>query len=321
MLRMRAVLAVATAVLSVAAPGLAAPGAAAPGAVSEADGGRPVRIMALGDSITFGVGSPARDGYRTALHQRLARVGQDVDFVGSQRSGTGPDRDNEGHPGWTIAQLAARVDGWTAAHRPDVVLLHIGTNDMKSEAAARGATGRLAALIARLRADLPAAHLVVARITSANGRATKGSRQARTLAFNAAVPGIVARAGADVHLVDHSAVRGLDLTDGVHPNEFGYQRMAWTWYRALEPILNRTGTPWPAAGNPDLANTSVRRVDRWSGVNAPDVVGQHTWYRRAARPGAARTWQLPVRATVAYRVKVGKRQVVRTRVVLRWISG
>ena len=317
MLRMRAVLALATAVLSVTTTGVATPAAA----LSTSDGAAPVRIMALGDSITFGVGSTARDGYRAALHHRLAAVGQDVDFVGSQRSGSGPDRDNEGHPGWTIAQLAAQVDGWAAGYRPDVVLLHIGTNDMRSESTARGATGRLAALIARLRADLPAAHLVVARITSANGRATRGSRQARTAAFNAAVPGIVARAGADVHLVDHSAVRGIDLTDGVHPNDFGYQRMAWTWFRALEPILNRTGTPWPAAGNPDLANTSERYVGRWSGDNAPDVVGHHTWYRRSARPGAARTWQLPVRTAVPYRVRVGDRVVTRTRVVLRWISG
>src|SRR4051794_32872398 len=56
---------------------------------------RPLRIMPLGDSITWGGGAPGHDSYRTDLYNRLATAGLDVDFVGSQHSGTGPDRDNE----------------------------------------------------------------------------------------------------------------------------------------------------------------------------------------------------------------------------------
>jgi hypothetical protein len=37
------------------------------------------------------------------------------------------------------------------------------------------------------------------------------------------------------------------LLDRLHPNEFGYKKMAWTWYRALEPLLNTGGRAWPGA--------------------------------------------------------------------------
>jgi lysophospholipase L1-like esterase len=94
----------------------------------------PIRIMPLGDSITFGMGSTTGSGYRAELWRRLVeQSGYGVDLVGSARTGTLPDIDHEGHSGWTIAQLSDSVDGWLAAATPDVVLLHIGTNDVASD--------------------------------------------------------------------------------------------------------------------------------------------------------------------------------------------
>src|SRR4051794_30404103 len=84
------------------------------------------KIMPLGDSITYGVGTPGLDSYRTDLYRRLTNAGLNVDFVGSQTSGTGTDRNNEGHPGWTITQISANIDRWLDAYEPDVILLHIG---------------------------------------------------------------------------------------------------------------------------------------------------------------------------------------------------
>src|SRR5439155_9431122 len=87
-------------------------------------GTRPVRVMPLGDSITFGVGSSTGSSYRAALWDRLVgQAGYAVDYVGSQRSGALPDTDNEGHSGWRIDQIASNVDGWLATYQPDVVLL------------------------------------------------------------------------------------------------------------------------------------------------------------------------------------------------------
>ena len=88
------------------------------------------KIMPLGDSIT--VGTPGLDGYRKALYLDLFNSGFDVNFVGSQNSGTGLDNDNEGHEGWSADEIRDNVYVWLEENPADVVLLHIGTNDIRS---------------------------------------------------------------------------------------------------------------------------------------------------------------------------------------------
>src|SRR5713101_7644123 len=60
----------------------------------------PIRILPLGDSITYGYDVPG--GYRLPLYQVLTNAGYNVDFTGTQ-TGNGaadlPDPDHEGHPG------------------------------------------------------------------------------------------------------------------------------------------------------------------------------------------------------------------------------
>lgn len=201
-----------------------------------AQAGAPLRIMPLGDSITFGSGSRTKSSYRVDLYRRLVRAGMAVDFVGSVRSGpagAGADLDHEGHPGWRIGQIAERLDGWLAIYRPDVVLLHIGTNDMHTDARAAGAADRLSALIGQITAARPEAHVFVGRIVGAQDAPDHGAQQRRVNAFNAAVPGIVAARGPRVHLVDHSLVDEADLADKLHPDDGGYAKMSALWCRAL----------------------------------------------------------------------------------------
>src|SRR3954464_13684471 len=90
-------------------------------AAAESNGG--VRIMPLGDSITEGTQVPG--GYRIGLWQRLAAGGYRNDFVGSQFNGPGSlgDHDHEGHPGWRIDQIDAKVTGWMRTYNPRSVLL------------------------------------------------------------------------------------------------------------------------------------------------------------------------------------------------------
>jgi lysophospholipase L1-like esterase len=219
----------------VTGPPSAAPSAPPSPSPSSSAPAPPLRIMPLGDSITFGSGSPSRSSYRAELYRRLVGAGLSVDFVGSVRSGTGADPDNEGHPGWRIGQIAEKVDGWLATYRPDVVLLHIGTNDMRTAERAAGATGRLSALIDRIHRARPEARIFVARLIGAGHPAV----QARIDAYNAALPGIVAGKGSRVRLVDLSAVGGAGLADNLHPNDAGYARMAALWFRAVHPVLAR----------------------------------------------------------------------------------
>src|SRR6185503_7079643 len=89
------------------------------------------RIMPLGDSIT---GSPGC--WRAILWNRLQNTGfTNIDFVGTlgpQGCGIPYDGDNEGHGGILATNIVSQnlLPGWLSATRPDIVMMHLGTNDV-----------------------------------------------------------------------------------------------------------------------------------------------------------------------------------------------
>ena len=94
-----------------------------------------IRIMPLGDSITRGfTGSSDQTGYRRELDLTLTGEGYSIDFVGSLIEPIGLpndfDKDHEGHSGFTSSEIAANVYDYLTANPADIVLLHIGTNDI-----------------------------------------------------------------------------------------------------------------------------------------------------------------------------------------------
>jgi lysophospholipase L1-like esterase len=223
-------------------------------AAAESNGG--VRVMPLGDSITEGTQVPG--GYRIGLWQRLTAAAYRVDFVGSQVNGpaTLGDHDHEGHPGWRIDQIDANINGWLRATTPRTVLLHIGTNDILQNYDVSGAPGRLSTLVDHITAAAPSADVFVATIIPLSN----GGQEAAARTFNAALPGIVqskANAGKKVHLVDmHSALTTNDLIDGIHPTATGYDKMAATWFAALQTVPGSIGTPGGSTPSPTTPTPS-----------------------------------------------------------------
>ena len=76
-------------------------------------------------------------GFRFAALRYFNAAGYDVDFVGGVQSGWAEfdDPDHEGHSGWhaggwTDGGLVANIYTWLGSNPADVVLLHIGTNDI-----------------------------------------------------------------------------------------------------------------------------------------------------------------------------------------------
>ncbi|NUR59933.1 MAG: GDSL family lipase [Catenulispora sp.] len=215
-------------------------------AAAESNGG--VKVMPLGDSITDGYTVPG--GYRIGLWQRFVSGKYTVDFVGSQSNGPSSlgDHDHEGHSGWRIDQIDANVVGWLNTYQPHTVLLHIGTNDILQNNDVANAPNRLSALIDHITATVPTAEVFVAQIIPIGN----SGQDAEVKTYNAAIPGIVSSkvsAGKHVHVVNlHDALTWSDLVDQVHPNAGGYDKMAATWYSALQSVSGSIGRPGSTGG-------------------------------------------------------------------------
>ena len=206
-----------------------------------------VKIMPLGDSITFGTRDPSYGGYRHLLWTLLMNDGYKMDFVGSRKSGnaSSPDSDNEGHPGWTITQIKSGIDsnGWLETYQPDIILLHIGTNDIR-QGNVDSAPNNLSVLLDDILLRLPKTHVIVAQIIPFRRGPEPGHES-----FNAAIPGIVASKGPRVSMVDmQNILSKSDYADGLHPNAAGYDKMARAWEPAIRAVLS--GSTRQAATHP-----------------------------------------------------------------------
>lgn len=213
----------------------------------------PVRILPLGDSITFGTGITTRQGgYRNQLYQLLTNSGYQVDFVGTKTDSnnpTLPDRNHEGNGGFRIDQIQAGVSGWLdSIEDPDVILLLIGTNDFSQKYNIQSAGTRLSNLIGDLAVKRPFARIVVSTLPP---RTDDAALETQQLSFNASIPGIVSNQvalGRHVsHVNMHDSLAAGDLSDGVHPNTPGYDKMATVWHPAITGVITPLGTSDPPA--------------------------------------------------------------------------
>ncbi|MEH1099622.1 cellulose binding domain-containing protein [Micromonospora sp. CPCC 205561] len=294
-------------------------GPAAPSPALPALPAAAVRVMPLGDSIT---GSPGC--WRSVLWNRLQSSGHtDVDFVGTlgpQGCGQPHDGDNEGHGGYLVTNVANQnlLPGWLAATRPDIVLMHFGTNDVWSNIAPATILAAYGRLVEQMRAANPATKVLVAKIIPM-APATCAECGQRVVALNAAIDGWAAAIGtaaSPVVVVDQwtGFSTATDTYDGVHPNASGDRKMADRWYPALTAALGGvtptptggptpppTGTPTPtASATPPTAGctASYRVVGRWQGgfqgevtVRNPGTAPIAGWTVRFALPDGQRISQ------------------------------
>ncbi|KAH7398628.1 SGNH hydrolase-type esterase domain-containing protein [Phaeosphaeria sp. MPI-PUGE-AT-0046c] len=199
-----------------------------------------LKIMPLGDSITWGfIGGGGSNGYRQQLLSDLQSGGFTVDYVGTEKSGNMADKDNQGFPGYTISQIRGVVARGLAL-KPNVILLHAGTNDLNrgnpsSEPDAQAPT-RLGQLIDDCLKAVPNAVVIVAKIIP-----SKSANLNNTIKkFNDAIPAIVAARvakGSNVSVVDMSVLNtGSDLSDNLHPSAAGYSKMGDIWNAGIKAV-------------------------------------------------------------------------------------
>jgi lysophospholipase L1-like esterase len=197
-----------------------------------------VILMPLGDSITDG--GDSMGGYRLDLWKKLVQTdGDKIDFVGSLNGGPSDlgDKDHEGHIGWNITELDEQISGWMTSSKPDIVLLHIGTNDLDQGASASEMETNLKKLITDIYTAKPDTALVVSSLI-----VTTVGEKATWTAYNAAIPGIVngfKSQGKNITYVDMSnSLTESDLDDGAHPTWEGYSKMATVWYPVVKSLYD-----------------------------------------------------------------------------------
>lgn len=224
------------------------------------------RILPLGNSITEGYDGSGptesqRISYRKDLHDRLTDGGYDFDFVGHKNSGYDilSDADHCGIPG-TRAQYVVRLlqngfdERWGEQVTPDgepyldfypadIILLHIGTNDITQ------GEGSSAADVENILDEIDAwetasgthATVFVARIIQ---RTDNSALNVTTTQLNDNVAIMVAgRGDPGIFMVNIETGAGINyatelLVDGIHPAQSAYDKMGQKWFSILNSYLS-----------------------------------------------------------------------------------
>ncbi len=188
------------------------------------------RLMPLGSSTTE-AGNP---GYRAHLYDMLKADGDVVNFVGSRHGGTAFDSDHEGHSGYTADDLIPRVRAWVAEAQPDIVTLHIGTNDLLRGESAVGALGGVRRVIEEIITEMPHVHIIV------SGSFARPSEAVVTQSrlFNSGIESLArefTERGSSVDVIDlNSVIRNEDFTgDLTHLNSGGERKLAHLYHEAI----------------------------------------------------------------------------------------
>ncbi|KAH6959267.1 hypothetical protein DER45DRAFT_594703 [Fusarium avenaceum] len=188
-----------------------------------------LRIMPLGDSITKGSGSSGIIGYRGPLRQKLldhANGDFSIDMVGSLTDA-----------------------------RPNIVLIHAGTNNMDKNVDLDIALDIYRNIIDGIFKEVPGVTILAAPVIWAN----KPAMQANTNNFNPQIEALIKlrqTQGKRILAVPID-INVDDLSDLKHPNDKGYKKMADAWFKAildadsrgfLEPPAKVTDSDAPGTG-------------------------------------------------------------------------
>ncbi|UEM04034.1 arylesterase [Skermanella rosea] len=164
----------------------------------------PVRILALGDSLTAGYGLPEQDGFTARLQRALRDKGYQADVI------------NAGVSGDTTAGGRARLE-WALADQPQAVVVALGANDGLRGIDPASTRENLDAILATLKErEVPT--LLAGMYAPPNLGRDYGER------FNAIYPELAAKYDVPLYpffLEGVALDRKLNQEDGMHPNAQG----------------------------------------------------------------------------------------------------
>jgi hypothetical protein len=208
----------------------------------------PIQIMPLGNSITQA--DSFHTSYRYPLWKMLKESGSKVDFTGSQTNnymGNNPamdfDHDHEGHWGWRADQFVNGVFGqggltdFLQGNTPDIVLMHLGSNDIFRGESTEQIIEDLKKIIAILEDNNPYVIILIAQlIPVANENINR-----QIVSLNHAIAQLPSELINVPQLIVVNQYEGFDAYkdtyDGAHPNRKGEEKMARTWFNAVQETV------------------------------------------------------------------------------------
>jgi len=169
----------------------------------------PTKILALGTSLTQGLGVPPGLDLTAVLQARLKASGFDAKVI------------NAGVSGDTSAGGLARLD-WSLADRPQAAIIELGSNDALRGQSPAETEKNLSAILTRLKAE----HVAVL-LTGMKAPRNLGAEYAAQ--FDAIYPRLAAKFGVLFYpfiLDGVAADPKLNQADGIHPNPAGVKIIA-----------------------------------------------------------------------------------------------
>jgi acyl-CoA thioesterase-1 len=184
----------------------------------------PLRIVALGDSLTAGLGLPKPEGFAARLEAALREKGHDVVIVDAGVSGD------------TASDGLARLD-WSVGEDADAVIVELGSNDALRGVDPKITREALDRLLARL-AERKLPVLLAGMLAPPNLGPDYGE------AFNGMYAALADRHGALLYpffLDGVAAEARLNQADGMHPNAAGVRVIVDRILPAVEELIARAG--------------------------------------------------------------------------------
>ncbi len=182
----------------------------------------PVRIVALGDSLTAGLGLPVNASFPARLKSALRKKGIAVEIT------------NAGVSGDTAAGGLTRLD-WSVPPGTDAVIVELGGNDMLRGIDPKVTRAALAEILQRLK-ERHIAVLLAGMRAAPNLGADYGRK------FESMYSELAAKDGVALYPFFLDGVAGeakLNQSDGVHPTAAGVEEIVRRMLPEIEELVSR----------------------------------------------------------------------------------
>ena len=252
--------------------------------------------MLLGDSITKGeIGSTQVGGFRDDLETLLTNNNINFDFVGSLQDGVGFDPDHEGHDAWDTDQVDNNINTFLTQWNPDMVLIHIGTNDISSNVPNTTMISKITGIVDKIQAYNPLTKILLSALTPRNDD-DGGIKDSTTSDLNTSIEDLISERksqGYQIFLANHNVAFKANsnwaddyLFDEIHPTDGGYSVMADVYIQAIQVALNQSPTTIIDDFNRSFLGSA------WTTVPTYEIINNEL-----ANNSTSNTWDLAVFTT------------------------